>query len=192
MLPELDRAQQDRLRTYLETLLLWRDRVALISTADPVRLVEHHILDALHVTPQLVGRRRLADIGSGAGLPGIPLAIALPAMETWLIESRRKKANFLRQAKREAGLGNAKVVEGRAEDVAGASFDAVTSRALGSVETFLALGSSLLERGGLALAMRGPHGGGEGIEHPDFEAPSRHLYRLAMGRERVLLIYRRL
>lgn len=184
--------QLDKLHKYLDILLLWRHRVALISTADPIGLVEQHVLDSLHVVPHISRCERLADIGSGAGLPGIPLAIALPEMGTWLIESRRKKANFLRQARRIARLDNVQIVEGRAEKIPGTTFDAVTSRALGSVGAFLDLAASLLTPGGTAVAMRGPEGSAEAIDHPDFAAPGKASYQLAMGRERVLLIYHRL
>jgi 16S rRNA (guanine527-N7)-methyltransferase len=191
VLPELDQGQLEKLRRYLGTLLVWRERVALIATADPAHLVEHHILDSLHVAPVLSGSGRLADIGSGAGLPGIPLAVAFPAMQTFLVESRRKKASFLRQVRREAQLGNVQVVEGRAEVISNTGFDTVTSRALGSVSAFLALASPLLRSGGTAVAMRGPDGVEEAVEHPEFLAPRQLRYDLAMGRQRILLIYGR-
>jgi 16S rRNA (guanine527-N7)-methyltransferase len=116
----------------------------------------------------------------------------LPELHVSLIESRRKKANFLRAARRAARLENVQIIEGRAEEVAGGTFDAVTSRALGSVSGFLCLARRLLRVDGLAIAMRGPEGANEAIAAADF-APARTIfYRLALERERVLLIYRRL
>lgn len=190
-LPKLDPSQIKQLRAYLETLLLWRERIALISTADPVRLVEHHVLDSLYVAPQLDGCKAFADIGSGAGLPGVPLAIALPATRAVLVESRRKKANFLRAVRRSAQLHNVEVVESRAEDVTQRSFDAVTSRALGAVDAFLRLSLGLLRPAGVAIAMRGPEGAREAVTHSAFGPPRVVSYALADSRQRVLLIYER-
>jgi 16S rRNA (guanine527-N7)-methyltransferase len=191
VLPELDAAQIQQLRKYLEVLLLWRRRMALISTADPIRLVEHHILDSLHVAPRIPPHARIADIGSGAGLPGIPLAVALPQAHVVLVESRRKKANFLREARRLANLGNVEIVESRAETLAPCSFDVIVSRALGRLQDFLALGDRLLVRGGIALAMRGPEGAEEAIADRRYRPPAVVGYDLAAGRRRTLLLYRR-
>lgn len=190
-LPELGKKQLTQMRRYLETLLLWRDRFALIATADPVLLVEHHIVDSLHVAAHLSGCNRLADIGSGAGLPGVPLAIALPKMQVCLIESRRKKASFLREARRSLGLDNVEIVEGRAEAITDPRFDALTSRALGPVKEFLQVATKLLRQGGTAIAMRGPQGSRDVVVHSEFALARTVSYRLALERERILLIYRR-
>jgi len=185
-------SQIEQLRIYLDTLLMWRSRVALIATADPVRLVQHHVIDSLQVAPHLRECASLADIGSGAGFPGVPLAIALPRVKVCVIESRRKKASFLREVRRAARLENVEVVEARAEEITDRLFDAVTSRALGSVPDFLHIASTLLRPNGTAVAMRGPDGQLEAVSDPGFEStPTRVFYRLALGRERVLLLYRR-
>ena len=190
-LPKLDAGQLDKLKRYLETLLLWRSRMALISTADPLLLVEHHIVDSLHLVAHVSERATVADIGSGAGLPGIPLAVALPDVAVKLVESRRKKANFLREARRLADLRNIEVVEGRAEECLPAHcLEAVVSRALGSVEEFLELGSRVLAAGGVAIAMRGPDGTEDAISDSRFEVPKVVGYELAGGRRRTLLEYR--
>lgn len=187
-LPILDDRQLAQLSAYLRTLLLWRRRMALISTSDPVLIAEHHIVDSLHVAPYLAPDCRFADIGSGAGLPGIPLAIALPMSRVTLIESRRKKANFLRAACRAAELRNVSVAEERAEAIAG-RFDAVVCRALGDLSLFLDLATKLLFPAGVAIAMKGRQGSWEVVQHAAFDGPRVVSYRLARKRERALLIY---
>lgn len=191
-LPQFGADQIDKLKKYLEVLLLWRSRIALISTADPVLLVEHHILDSLHVAEHIPERARVADIGSGAGLPGIPLAVARPQALFTLIESRRRKANFLREARRLAGLQNVQVVEARAEEaLRPASFDVIVSRALGAVDEFLDHGGRLLVAGGVAVAMRGPDGDQDAVADTRFEPPKVLCYELTLDRRRTLLVYRR-
>ena len=98
----------------------------------------------------------LADLGTGAGLPGIPLALAKPGLQVTLVESNGKKARFLREAVRTLGLANARVAESRAEalDEPGA-YDAITARALATLPLIIALGGHLLKPGGRLLAMKG-------------------------------------
>lgn len=189
-LPALDDRQLAKVRSYLETLLLWRRRISLIATSDPLEVVENHILDSLQVAPWVGGRRRLADIGSGAGLPGIPLAIAAPHLNVVLVESRRRKASFLRAVRRETDLSNVEVFEGRAEDLA-ESFDVVISRALGPMRTFLDLAETLLLPGGLAIAMKSKAALSAPERHAAFEAPKVIAYDLAGDRRRLLLLYDR-
>lgn len=187
-IPTLDDHQLAQLRAYLEALLLWRRRTALIATADPRLLAAHHVIDSLHVAPWLWPTVRLADIGSGAGFPGIPLAIALPAAHVSLVESRRKKASFLRAARRAAGLANVEVVEGRAETI-DERFEAVVCRALGSVASLLGLAQGLLVPGGVAVSMKGPEALAEVVSHDAFAGPRVVPYELAHSRRRMLLIY---
>jgi 16S rRNA (guanine527-N7)-methyltransferase len=98
----------------------------------------------------------LADLGTGAGLPGIPLAIANPSLQVALVESNGKKARFLREAVRTLALGNARVVEARIEAFdAPAAFDAITARALATLPLIVELGGHLLKPGGVLLAMKG-------------------------------------
>jgi len=182
-----------RFGTYIETLLLWRSRLSLTTAATAEVIVRHHVIDSLHLARFIHPRERVADVGSGAGFPGMVLAIACPEASFTLIESRRKRANFLREVARTAQLDNVEVSEGRAEALAGtAPFGIVTSRALGRVRDFLAMAAPLLRSGGIAIAMKGPKGREEAQSpHAGFSAPDIVAYRLAGGAARALLVYRR-
>jgi len=152
----LDRALAEPLLAYLALLQRWNATYNLTAIRDPEQMVTLHLLDSLALVPHVAGISRLADLGTGAGLPGIPLAIAVPALQVTLVESNGKKARFLREAVRTLGLGNARVAESRAEalDQPGA-FDAITARAMATLSDLLAAGAHLLRPGGRLLAMKG-------------------------------------
>ena len=143
-----------RLLDYLALLLRWNGTYNLTAIRDPSEMVSKHLLDSLSVAPYVRGN--LADIGSGAGLPGIPLALALPDRAITLIESNGKKARFLREAQRQLGLKNLRVAESRAEFFAAPErFDCLVSRAFGSLAEFVRVGGHLLSENGSLLAMKG-------------------------------------
>jgi len=122
-------------------------------------MVGHHLLDSLAAVPFFRGEAVL-DVGSGGGLPGIPLAIARPELQVTLIDSIAKKTAFLLQAKAELGLSNLNVVTGRVEDFQPAvRFDVITSRAFSDLKEFVTLTRHLLNPAGRWLAMKGllPH-----------------------------------
>ena len=143
----------ERLLDYLELLARWNTAYSLTAVRDPTDMVGRHLLDSLAVAPFVRGDS-LADLGSGAGLPGIPLAILEPARQCVLIDSNGKKARFLREAVRTLGLTNVRVDQIRVEDAQG-PFDCITARALGSLAQMLAWGGHLLARGGVWLALKG-------------------------------------
>jgi 16S rRNA (guanine527-N7)-methyltransferase len=151
----LDPALSTPLRTYLALLARWNATYNLTAIRDPREMVAKHLLDSLAMHAH-VADGTLADLGTGPGLPGIPLAIAKPGLRVTLVESNGKKARFLRAAVRELGLANAEVAESRIEalDRPGA-FDAITARALATLPQILALGGHLLKPGGHLLAMKG-------------------------------------
>jgi len=144
------------LLTYLDLLQRWNRTYNLTAIRDLQTMVSVHLIDSLSLVPYLGHIRTLADLGTGPGLPGIPLALALPSLQVTLVESNGKKARFLREVVRSLQLANAEVVQARAEAVnANRLSDAITARALGSLADILAIGGHLLAPHGQLLAMKG-------------------------------------
>lgn len=144
------------LLAYLALLARWNATYNLTAIRDPRDMVAKHLLDSLAMQPFVRDLRTLADLGTGPGLPGIPLAIATPALQVTLVESNGKKARFLREAARQLGLGNVQVAESRIEAFRpGTHFDAITARALATLPLILELGGHLPGPGGRLLAMKG-------------------------------------
>ena len=144
-----------RLLDYLALLDRWNRAYNLTAIRDPREMLGKHLLDSLAMHP-FVGDASLADLGTGPGLPGIPLAIARPGLNVALIESNGKKARFLREAVRVLGLDNARVLESRAEAVAEpGAFQLITARALDRLAGIIAVGGHLLSDTGRLLAMKG-------------------------------------
>jgi 16S rRNA (guanine527-N7)-methyltransferase len=155
---------QTRLLAFAALLAKWNKVYNLTSIRAADQVLTHHLLDSLAVWPHLAGIATLADVGSGGGLPGIPLAIAAAGAGRELavssIETVNKKASFQQQAKIELGLANFTVVNARVEDVRPAApFDAVISRAFSELSDFAGLTAHLVRPGGRFLAMKGvyPH-----------------------------------
>ncbi len=151
----LDPALATPLLTYLALLDRWNRTYNLTAIRDPADMVVKHLLDSLAMAP-FVTAGKLADLGTGAGLPGIPLAIANPALQVTLVESNGKKARFLREVVRTLPLPNARVAESRIEalDEPG-YYDAIVARALATLPLIVELGGHLLKPGGKLLAMKG-------------------------------------
>lgn len=155
----LPQGAEAKLLDYLALLDKWNRVYNLTAVRETERMVSHHVLDSLAAVPYYEGETVL-DVGSGGGLPGIPLAIARPELQVTLIDSIAKKTAFLLQAKAELGLVNLNVVTNRVEGfrpVAG--FDIITSRAFSDLKEFVTLTRHLLKPGGQWLAMKGliPH-----------------------------------
>jgi len=156
----LDASLAPPLLAYLALLLRWNRAYNLTAIRDPSEMLTKHLLDslAMHGAVDALAARggALADLGTGPGLPGIPLAIAKPGLQVALVESNGKKARFLREAVRQLGLRNATVAESRIEafDAPG-RFDAITARALATLPLILELGGHLLKPDGRLLAMKG-------------------------------------
>jgi 16S rRNA (guanine527-N7)-methyltransferase len=152
----IDRAHAPALLGYLALLARWNRTYNLTAIRDVREMVPRHLLDSLAMHAHLDGVENLADLGTGPGLPGIPLAIARPALRVALVESNGKKARFLREAARRLALPNVEVVESRIEHVdAPGAFDAITARALATLPEILALGGHLIAPHGRLLAMKG-------------------------------------
>jgi len=156
----LDATLATPLLEYLALLARWNATYNLTAVRDPREMVGKHLLDSLAMHAYVDGIAAaggsLADLGTGPGLPGIPLAIVKPGLQVTLVESNGKKVRFLREAVRKLGLKNVQVVESRIEafDAPG-RFDAITARALATLPLILELGGHLLRPGGVLLAMKG-------------------------------------
>jgi 16S rRNA (guanine527-N7)-methyltransferase len=149
---------RDVLAAYLALLAKWNRTYNLTAIREPERMVTHHVLDALAVLPHLPAHEGLAvlDVGSGGGIPGIPLAIARPGWRVVLLDSNYKKGAFLRQAAIELGLVNAEAVTARVEEYAPtAPFDVVIARAFSDLAAFAQASVRHLARGGRLVAMKG-------------------------------------
>jgi 16S rRNA (guanine527-N7)-methyltransferase len=153
----LPASTRDQLIAYVTLLAKWNRSYNLTAVRKPLDMVSQHLLDSLAVLPHLsLERARVADVGTGAGLPGIPFALARPQWHVALIESNQKKAAFLRQAAIELGMGNVEVHEGRAEEWRPQQrFGLVTSRAFAELAAFIAACRHLLAPGGSFAAMKG-------------------------------------
>lgn len=153
---QLDAALAEPLLAYLALLARWNQTYNLTAIRDPREMLVKHLLDSLAMHARLEGIETLADLGTGPGLPGIPLAIARPGLQVTLVESNGKKARFLREAVRQLKLGNARVAESRIESFhPPARFDAITARALATLPMIIELGGHLLTPAGRLLAMKG-------------------------------------
>jgi 16S rRNA (guanine527-N7)-methyltransferase len=148
-------AQLAALATLVAELADWNTRMNLTAITDPAEVVDKHLLDSLTVLPWLRGHS-VADVGSGAGFPGLPLAVADPERRYTLIESTGKKVKFLRHAIERLELPNVEVEHGRAEALKPSQpFDSVISRALGPLSDFVRVAGHLAGRHGRLLAMKG-------------------------------------
>ena len=150
---DLSAEAQGKLLAHVDLLAKWNRTYNLTAVRDPEDMVSRHLLDSLAVLPFVHGGT-LADLGSGAGLPGIPLAIARPDIAVTLVESNGKKARFLREAIRSLPLANVTVAQARVQDTAGA-VDTITARAFASLPDMLAWGGHLLAPDGRWLALKG-------------------------------------
>jgi 16S rRNA (guanine527-N7)-methyltransferase len=192
----LDAAQHDLLNRYLDLLIAANETMNLTRITERAAAELHHISDSLTLLPFLPpGEMKLADVGSGGGVPGIPLAIARPDAYIVLIESTKKKAAFLQKTVAELGLTNVGVTAERAEEAARtgkrASFDIVVARAVATLDFLAEYCLPLVKVGGKMLAMKGPKvaeelpgaqkairilGGGEPVIHPvTLDGADRHV-----------------
>jgi 16S rRNA (guanine527-N7)-methyltransferase len=131
--------QIDGLIRYLELLIKWNKAYNLTAITEPARMVTHHLLDSLSILPFMPARGRCLDVGTGAGLPGIPLAILMPDSQWVLLDSNGKKTRFVQQVIAECRLGHVRVVQSRVQDYhAGSDFDLIVSRAYASLHDFVA------------------------------------------------------
>ncbi len=134
---------ETKLLKYLALIQKWNEVYNLTAIRNSETMLTHHIIDSLAVLPHIAGTK-IADIGSGAGLPGIPIAIMKPDWQVTLIESNKKKTAFQQQAKIELELGNIKIIADRAENYhTNTQFNTIISRALSSLNEFIIMSAHL-------------------------------------------------
>jgi len=161
--------QQRKLLAFVELLGKWNRTYNLTAIREPERMITHHLLDALAVLPRLPERAglRLLDVGSGGGIPGLPLAIARPDWQVTLVDANHKKVAFLTQAAIELGLANVDAHATRIEAFAPAApYDVVISRAFADIATFAGTSAQHLSATGWLVAMKGVHPDAELAEVP--------------------------
>ncbi len=144
---------QWKLLAFRDLLLKWNKTYNLTALRDPEQAISHHLLDSLSILPH-VGPGPLLDVGSGGGLPGIPLAIARPDLPVGMVDTVQKKVTFLQQASIELDLKNVAVHHARVEEMQG-QYAQISSRAFAEIALFVALTRHLLAPGGRWLAMKG-------------------------------------
>lgn len=175
---ELDAGLGEPLLRYVAELLKWNAAYNLTAVRDPAEMVTRHLLDSLAVLAPVaaLGVTRLIDVGSGAGLPGLVLAVARPDWRVDVLDSNGKKARFLRHAARTLGLGNVGVIEARAEQHRPAQlYPAVISRAFSALGDFVRATGHLLADDGYWLAMKGRLDDNEIAGLPDLVSSARCL-----------------
>lgn len=154
----LSQRQQKQLLEYLAEFHKWNRAYNLSAVRDPQAMLHRHLLDSLSVLPQVsaIAPRRLIDVGTGGGLPGLPLAIALPDTQVTLLDSNGKKTRFLFHIKTRLGLGNVTVINDRSQaHRPEPGYDLVISRAFASLADMLTACSHLVAEAGVILAMKG-------------------------------------
>lgn len=165
------KASRETMIEYLRELTTWNSTYNLTAVRDPVAMVTRHLLDCLAIMPFVSGAS-VADVGSGAGLPGVVLAIARPRLDVVVIEANRKKAAFLRHVRRRLALGNVTVAQQRVENYTpDHRFDIVTCRAFASAGDTARMVGHLIAPDGRVLLMKGRDPASELAEVPlDFQA----------------------
>ncbi len=175
----LDATQQEQLLRLLTELADWNTRINLTAIRDPEDMVRKHLLDSLSMQPYLHGQT-VADVGSGAGFPGLPLAVVNPSRRFALVESTGKKSRFIQHAIEMLQLPNAEAVNVRAEAWwPPQAFDTVISRALGNLRDFVRFSGHLCAPHGRLLAMKGRHPGDEMKALPrEWQVETTHVLRV--------------
>jgi len=195
---------QHREIVFLEELLRWNRQINLTSVRDHHEALEKHLIDSLALLAFLPVTANLLDMGSGGGLPGIPLALACPGLQVVSVDSVGKKINFQNHIKRSMHLANLQPIQARLEQLesrlpTGQQFDLVVARAFSSIEQMLLLAAPWLRVDGELMAMKGPEGEDELLQVADritaygFRVGGLERYRLPSSRaDRQVIRFNRL
>ena len=194
---QLTPKQVRNLTGYVSLLRDWSVRVRLISKGDRDSIWERHIIDCLAAVPSLPSTGTLLDFGSGAGLPGIPLAIVLPQIQVHLLEPARMKALFLNQVVKDLGLSNVTVLRARSEELIQdddfrEKYDYIIARAVSALPNLWNMASPLLSPSGELVALKGPNVDEEliGLPQEDLHRDIRSYTLPLAHRERTLVTLR--
>ncbi len=157
---DINNEQISLMATHGAELILWNKKINLTAIVDPLAMAEKHFIDALAVQPFLGQEKRIMDMGTGGGFPGIPLKILNPSLELVLVDASRKKVNFLKHVIRTLGLKNIDAIHSRVEDLArddshAKTYDAIMSRAFAGLEKFVEFALPLLKPEGKIYALKG-------------------------------------
>lgn len=191
----LFQSQYDQLLEYLYLLEKWNQHYNLTSVRGLESMLSYHLLDSLSICSALDGCRKVLDVGSGAGLPGIPLAIAMPETIWILLDSNNKKTRFIKQAIAHCGLKNSQVVQARVQDYhAPDSLDCIVSRAYASLSDFCDSVDHLLEPGTRLITMKTKLEQAElqGLDSTRFKLEDRQLKVPGIAENRSLVTLRKL
>lgn len=190
LLPE----QRDQLGSFMSTLMLWNRKISLMSQTDPETIAWKHFADCLVAARLCTPGEKVIDLGSGAGFPGLVMAIARPDIEVCMVEARDRKASFLKEAVRNAGVKNAHVLWSRIEQAAKNLPEWGTlaiSRALGDIDSLQKMAEPLLVAGGRLVAMKTERFVRElrAIESPRFGIPQVTEYNVPNCGQRYLVTF---
>ncbi|MFF7707279.1 16S rRNA (guanine(527)-N(7))-methyltransferase RsmG [Pseudomonas sp. NPDC007930] len=191
---DLTERQAEQLLAYLALLIKWNKAYNLTAVRNPDEMVSRHLLDSLSVLPHIGDEQRWLDVGSGGGMPGIPLAIMFPGKSVTTLDSNGKKTRFQTQVKLELGLANLQVVHSRVEQhVPAQPYAGIISRAFSSLEDFANWTRHLGDVNTRWLAMKGLHPADELVALPaDFTLQEAHALAVpGCQGQRHLLILRR-
>ncbi len=197
---QLDARAVDRFRLFAELLTAWVSRTRLVSCRTATELVDRHLLDSLALFQLAPEQAPIVDLGSGAGFPGVPLAIARPERPVTLVEARRLRASFLREVKRALTLSHVQVLEARAEEgpqasAASVAGDVAVCRAVWSDESILPIAARWIRPAGALLWMRARGRGSERTaarpSNDGMVFEREHTYRIG-ERKGVIWAFRRL
>lgn len=193
--------KEEQYQKYLDLIIKWTKSADLTATSDPDEIKNKHFEDSKAVVPFVSDAKTLIDIGAGAGFPGIPIKIECPKIVVTLLDSMRKKINFLRHVIFELNLSGIEALNGRAEDPeffrSHGPFEVVISRATWPLNLFLEIADPYYTQDGRLIAMKGPRVKDELkeakpiIEKYGLALENTHSYKLARGEERHLLIFRK-
>ncbi|MFV2033317.1 MAG: 16S rRNA (guanine(527)-N(7))-methyltransferase RsmG [Gammaproteobacteria bacterium] len=190
----LHETQVDRLLDYLVLLGKWNKSYNLTAIIEPQEMISYHLLDSLAIHDAMTSSCRALDVGSGAGLPGIPMAIAMPEIKWTLLDSNGKKTRFLQQVLAYCHIGNAEVVKSRVEDYhAAEAFDIIVSRAFAPLAGFVESVEHLSRSETCLLTMKSSLGcaEAEGLDSTKYLIEETELHIPGISSKRSLVVVRK-